>query len=170
MSKIEKGSIDTDEDEQKYKCLCGVHVRVAALIFSIINILFWAAIIALLTKYHVSNKIPLNQHSWFGFGISSIFLITSAFIILGERFNQPWLFIPFLIIDCIKLCLVGFFLIAGFIILLVESGTVIEVRKMLDYAIWSILEEKACRKPHPNLESLKRALKKAWNEITLDTL
>uniref|UniRef100_A0A914E9U1 Uncharacterized protein n=1 Tax=Acrobeloides nanus TaxID=290746 RepID=A0A914E9U1_9BILA len=27
-----------------------------------------------------------------------------------------------------------------------------------------------CRKPHPNLESLKQALKKAWNEITLDTL
>uniref|UniRef100_A0A914DP55 Transposase n=1 Tax=Acrobeloides nanus TaxID=290746 RepID=A0A914DP55_9BILA len=40
----------------------------------------------------------------------------------------------------------------------------------LDYAIWSILEEKACAKPHPNVESLKRALKKAWNEITLDTL
>uniref|UniRef100_A0A914C2W1 Uncharacterized protein n=1 Tax=Acrobeloides nanus TaxID=290746 RepID=A0A914C2W1_9BILA len=25
-------------------------------------------------------------------------------------------------------------------------------------------------KPHSNVESLKRALKKAWNEITLDTL
>ena len=30
MSKLEKGSIDTDEDEQKYKCLCGVHVRVSS--------------------------------------------------------------------------------------------------------------------------------------------
>uniref|UniRef100_A0A914E5S4 Transposase n=1 Tax=Acrobeloides nanus TaxID=290746 RepID=A0A914E5S4_9BILA len=40
----------------------------------------------------------------------------------------------------------------------------------LDYAVWSILEQKACAKPHSNVESLKRALKKAWNEITLDTL
>ena len=40
----------------------------------------------------------------------------------------------------------------------------------LDYAVWSILEEKACSKPHPNVESLKQALKKAWNEISLDTL
>uniref|UniRef100_A0A914DZ86 Transposase n=1 Tax=Acrobeloides nanus TaxID=290746 RepID=A0A914DZ86_9BILA len=40
----------------------------------------------------------------------------------------------------------------------------------MDYAIWSILQEKACQKPHPNVESLKRALKKAWDEITLETL
>uniref|UniRef100_A0A914DR40 Tc1-like transposase DDE domain-containing protein n=1 Tax=Acrobeloides nanus TaxID=290746 RepID=A0A914DR40_9BILA len=40
----------------------------------------------------------------------------------------------------------------------------------MDYAIWSILMEKACAKPHPNVESLKRALKKAWNEITLEML
>uniref|UniRef100_A0A914E120 Uncharacterized protein n=1 Tax=Acrobeloides nanus TaxID=290746 RepID=A0A914E120_9BILA len=37
----------------------------------------------------------------------------------------------------------------------------------LDYAVWSILEEKACAKSHKNVESLKRALKKAWNEIAL---
>uniref|UniRef100_A0A914CVA1 Tc1-like transposase DDE domain-containing protein n=1 Tax=Acrobeloides nanus TaxID=290746 RepID=A0A914CVA1_9BILA len=36
----------------------------------------------------------------------------------------------------------------------------------LYYAVWSILDEKACQKPHPNVESLK----KAWKEITLDTL
>ena len=30
----------------------------------------------------------------------------------------------------------------------------------LDYSVWSILEEKACAKPHMNVESLKRALKK----------
>ena len=40
----------------------------------------------------------------------------------------------------------------------------------LDYSIWSILEEKACSKPHPNLDSLKKALTKAWNEISLETL
>uniref|UniRef100_A0A914DZI0 Uncharacterized protein n=1 Tax=Acrobeloides nanus TaxID=290746 RepID=A0A914DZI0_9BILA len=32
------------------------------------------------------------------------------------------------------------------------------------------IKEKACQKPHPNVESLKKALKKAWKEITLDTL
>ena len=40
----------------------------------------------------------------------------------------------------------------------------------LDYSIWSILESKACAKPHKTIESLKRALKKAWDEITLETL
>ena len=40
----------------------------------------------------------------------------------------------------------------------------------LNYAVWSILEEKAYQKPHPNVESLKKALKKAWKEITLETL
>ena len=34
---------------------------------------------------------------------------------------------------------------------------------LLNYFVWSILEEKACQKPHPNVESLK----KAWKEITL---
>ena len=38
------------------------------------------------------------------------------------------------------------------------------------HAVWSILEEKACQKPHRNIESLKKALKKAWKEITLETL
>jgi hypothetical protein len=28
----------------------------------------------------------------------------------------------------------------------------------LDYAVWSILEEKACAKPHKDVENLKRAL------------
>uniref|UniRef100_A0A914CZE7 DDE-1 domain-containing protein n=1 Tax=Acrobeloides nanus TaxID=290746 RepID=A0A914CZE7_9BILA len=37
-------------------------------------------------------------------------------------------------------------------------------------ALYQRLEEKAYTKPHPNVESLKRALKKAWNEITLGTL
>uniref|UniRef100_A0A914EAM1 Transposase n=1 Tax=Acrobeloides nanus TaxID=290746 RepID=A0A914EAM1_9BILA len=40
----------------------------------------------------------------------------------------------------------------------------------LDYSIWSILEAKACAKPHKTIESLKRALIKAWNEITLEQL
>jgi transposase len=40
----------------------------------------------------------------------------------------------------------------------------------MDYAIWSILESKACNKPHTSIKALKRALKKAWDEITLETL
>uniref|UniRef100_A0A915ECL3 KAP NTPase domain-containing protein n=1 Tax=Ditylenchus dipsaci TaxID=166011 RepID=A0A915ECL3_9BILA len=40
----------------------------------------------------------------------------------------------------------------------------------MDYSVWSILKEKACKKPHPNVESLKKALKKAWKEIDLETL
>jgi hypothetical protein len=40
----------------------------------------------------------------------------------------------------------------------------------LGYSIWSILEAKACAKPHKTIESLKRALIKAWNEITLEQL
>ena len=40
----------------------------------------------------------------------------------------------------------------------------------LDYSVWSILEEKACAKPHTNVESLKRALVKAWDEISVETL
>ena len=41
---------------------------------------------------------------------------------------------------------------------------------LLDYSIWSILEQKACAKPHKTVESLKRALIKAWNEISVETL
>ena len=40
----------------------------------------------------------------------------------------------------------------------------------LDYSMWSILEEKACAKPHTNVESLKRALVKAWDEISVEIL
>uniref|UniRef100_A0A914D0C7 DDE-1 domain-containing protein n=1 Tax=Acrobeloides nanus TaxID=290746 RepID=A0A914D0C7_9BILA len=40
----------------------------------------------------------------------------------------------------------------------------------LDYSIWNILEAKACDTPYKTIESLKRALIKAWNEITLEQL
>uniref|UniRef100_A0A914CNS1 Transposase n=1 Tax=Acrobeloides nanus TaxID=290746 RepID=A0A914CNS1_9BILA len=40
----------------------------------------------------------------------------------------------------------------------------------MDYSVWSILEAKACAKPHKTIESLKRALLKAWDEIPLETL
>ena len=40
----------------------------------------------------------------------------------------------------------------------------------LDYAIWSILEEKACAKPHKDVESLKPALFKIWDKITVEML
>ena len=36
----------------------------------------------------------------------------------------------------------------------------------LDFSIWSLLESKACAKPHNSVESLKKALTKAWAEIS----
>ncbi|KAK0401063.1 hypothetical protein QR680_015576 [Steinernema hermaphroditum] len=36
----------------------------------------------------------------------------------------------------------------------------------LDFAIWGILEQKACAIKHKSIDSLKRALEKAWEEIT----
>ncbi|CAK1596055.1 unnamed protein product [Parnassius mnemosyne] len=38
----------------------------------------------------------------------------------------------------------------------------------LDYKIWQHLEEKACSKPHPNLESLKTSLIKTAADIDVD--
>ena len=35
----------------------------------------------------------------------------------------------------------------------------------LDYSVWSVLESKACSKPHRDIDSLKEALQKAWDEI-----
>lgn len=40
----------------------------------------------------------------------------------------------------------------------------------MDYSVWSIFEKKVCSKRHSSVESLKRSLKKAWKEITVDTL
>lgn len=40
----------------------------------------------------------------------------------------------------------------------------------MDYSIWSILESKACAKPHKSVKSLKLALKKEWNKLSLETL
>lgn len=37
----------------------------------------------------------------------------------------------------------------------------------LDYAIWQLIEEKACAKPHMNLDSLKRAILKAVAELDM---
>ena len=41
---------------------------------------------------------------------------------------------------------------------------------LLDYSVWNILEVKACAKPYKDIEFLKRALIKAWDEISVDTL
>lgn len=40
----------------------------------------------------------------------------------------------------------------------------------MDFSVWSVLEAKACSTPHKNLESLKRALLKAWDELDADYL
>ena len=38
----------------------------------------------------------------------------------------------------------------------------------MDYSLWSILEARACAIPHKNLASLKRALTREWNKISVD--
>ena len=41
---------------------------------------------------------------------------------------------------------------------------------VMDFAIWGILARKACERPHKNLDSLKRSLIKAWNDIDPDMI
>ena len=41
---------------------------------------------------------------------------------------------------------------------------------LMDYSIWSVLESKACAKPHQNVVQLKQSLKKAWASIPLETI
>ncbi|PZC81589.1 hypothetical protein B5X24_HaOG212513 [Helicoverpa armigera] len=41
---------------------------------------------------------------------------------------------------------------------------------LLDYSLWTELELRACRKSHPNLESLKRALVREAKRILLEKI
>ena len=41
---------------------------------------------------------------------------------------------------------------------------------VMDFAIWGILARKAYQKPHKNLDSLKRSLVTAWDDIDADTV
>ena len=41
---------------------------------------------------------------------------------------------------------------------------------IMDFAIWGILARKACEKPHSNVDSLKRRLKKAWADLDEETI
>lgn len=38
----------------------------------------------------------------------------------------------------------------------------------LDYCIWAVLEERVCRAPHPNVNSLRQALIEAWEELDME--
>ena len=40
----------------------------------------------------------------------------------------------------------------------------------MDFAVWSILESKACSSNHPNLGALKNRLKACWDEISEETV
>lgn len=40
----------------------------------------------------------------------------------------------------------------------------------MDYSVWSVLEAKACEKPHKNIDSLKKALIKAWDDLDVSYL
>ena len=41
---------------------------------------------------------------------------------------------------------------------------------VLDYSIWSILENEACSNPHKSIQALKKSLVAAWNEIPQDVI
>uniref|UniRef100_A0A914DVF5 Homeodomain-like domain-containing protein n=1 Tax=Acrobeloides nanus TaxID=290746 RepID=A0A914DVF5_9BILA len=38
------------------------------------------------------------------------------------------------------------------------------------FSLWSLLEARACAKPHKSLKALRKALKKAWNEIPMEDI
>jgi len=40
----------------------------------------------------------------------------------------------------------------------------------LKYSVWSVVETKACKTPHPNIDSLKRSIAKAWRDLKLEYL
>lgn len=40
----------------------------------------------------------------------------------------------------------------------------------MDYSVWSVLKAKACATPHRNLDSLRRALEKTWDDLDLSYL
>ena len=40
----------------------------------------------------------------------------------------------------------------------------------MDYSVWSVLEAKACAKPHKSLESLNRSLLTEWDKISVKEL
>ena len=40
----------------------------------------------------------------------------------------------------------------------------------MDYSVRSILEARACVKPHNNLTALKRSLEKEWDKISLEEM
>jgi transposase len=40
----------------------------------------------------------------------------------------------------------------------------------LDYSVWSILEDRACREPHETIESLKAALRREWEALDPNTI
>lgn len=40
----------------------------------------------------------------------------------------------------------------------------------MDYSVWSILESRACAKPHKSLEALKQSLRREWDRISPEEL
>uniref|UniRef100_A0A1I7RU52 DDE_3 domain-containing protein n=1 Tax=Bursaphelenchus xylophilus TaxID=6326 RepID=A0A1I7RU52_BURXY len=40
----------------------------------------------------------------------------------------------------------------------------------MDYSVWSLMEARACRKPHKTLESLKQSLQREWEKLSKEEL
>ncbi|RVE45804.1 hypothetical protein evm_009554 [Chilo suppressalis] len=96
--------------------------------------------------FRVSNEFIFHPRSWYGTGYSN--KIRRQLI---ERRAQDWL--AALEIDFIRH---------------EDWPSSSPDLSPLDYKIWQHLEEKACSKPHPNLESLKTSLIKAAADIVMD--
>ena len=39
----------------------------------------------------------------------------------------------------------------------------------MEYSVWSILETRACAKPHKSIDALKSSLKREWRKIPQDS-
>ncbi|RVE41612.1 hypothetical protein evm_013738 [Chilo suppressalis] len=98
------------------------------------------------TVFSVSNEVIFHPRSWYGTGYSN--KIRRPLI---ERRAQDWLAARE--IDFIRQ---------------EDWPSSSPDLSPLDYKIWQHLEEKACSKPHPNLESLKTSLIKAAADIDMD--
>ncbi|RVE44738.1 hypothetical protein evm_010642 [Chilo suppressalis] len=96
------------------------------------------------TVFRVSNEVIFHPRSWYGTGYSNKI---RRQLIERRAHETGWRRVKS-----------------------TSSGTKTEIPDLspLDYKIWQHLEEKACSKPHPNLELLKTFLIKTAADIDMD--
>ena len=113
--------------------------------------------------FFIEEGVKVNQH---------VFGATERQIgALGERYDwrkrnhssAGWSHIPHLIQEWCKKNMVGFWPKE------LRPPSSPDANPM-DFAIWSILESKACSSNHQNIESLMLELKSCWDEISQETI